>query len=129
MPGKSVSGLISAIEVFLSYDENMETQQVSGDHSSYNILQARVRGGKVKQFIGMDKAVTVRFITESPNQVNMEIGETKWVDKGAVMTFSMFLLWPLTITSGIGIYKQQKLLSKIKATADEYMGKNALLSK
>ncbi len=118
--GKSVYGLISAVENYLSNTEKMETQRVNGENSDYVALQARVRGGGWKQLIGMDKAITIRFIKVSSGEVRMEIGEAKWADKGGVMLLSMFVLWPLTITSGIGMYKQGSLPGKIRDVADKY---------
>lgn len=120
--GKSVSGLISAVDTYLSDAEKMETQRLSDEGGGYVALQARVKGGNWKQVIGMDKAITIRFIKESWNSVRMEIGEAKWVDKGGIMLLSMFVLWPLTITSGIGMYKQGSLPGKIRGVADEYTG-------
>lgn len=120
--GKSVSGLISAVDTYLSDTEKMETQRVSDEGGGYVALQARVKGGNWKQVIGMDKAITIRFIKETWNSVRMEIGEAKWIDKGGIMLLSMFVLWPLTITSGIGMYKQGSLPGKIRGVADEYTG-------
>ena len=37
------------------------------------------------------------------------------------MTVSMFVLWPLTVTSGVGIYKQKKLIDNLIAEMDSYM--------
>ncbi len=126
-PGKSVEGLICAISAMLEKQEKMDIQRLTDGNSSYTALQARLKGGTGKQLIGMDKAATVRFITISSEKVRIEIGEAKWADKGAVLALSMFVLWPLAITSGIGIYGQMKLPSKIKAAADEYLGEEATI--
>lgn len=120
--GRSLNGLISAVNKYLSGTENMETQRVASENDEYTMLQARVKGGTWKQLVGLDKAVTIRFIKKSYDSVCMEIGEAKWADKGAVMTVSMFVLWPLAVTSGIGMYKQGSLPGKIKDAADSYMG-------
>lgn len=120
--GKSIAGFISAVDTYLSDTEKMETQRVTDEGGGYVALQARVKGGNWKQVVGMDKAITIRFIKESWNSVRMEIGEAKWIDKGGIMLLSMFILWPLTITSGIGMYKQGSLPGKIRGVADEYTG-------
>lgn len=122
--GKSIEGLISAIDTYLSDTQNMETQRMVGENDDYIVLQARAAGGKWKQIIGMDKAITIRFVKQSFDSVCMEIGEAKWVDKGSVMAVSMFVLWPLAITSGIGMYKQGALPGKIKNEADRYINGN-----
>lgn len=126
--GKSVNGLVNAVKTMLVSSEKMEVQKVSGDNTAYTVLQARTAGGKAKQFVGMDKAITIRFICEKDREVSMEIGEAKWVDKGVVMAVSMFVLAPLAITSGIGMYKQHKLPEKIRLAADEYMDAEARLT-
>ena len=118
--GKSLLGLVTAVETYLSNTEKMETQRVNGENGDYVALQARVQGGSWKQLFGMDKAITIRFIKETYRKVRMEIGEAKWVDKGGIMLLSMFVLWPLTITSGIGMYKQGSLPGKIRDVADKY---------
>ncbi len=119
--GKSVKGLIDAVKTYLFETENMQTQ-IFVDESGKHVLQARSNNGKFKQLVGMDKAITVRFGEKYPSSISMEIGEAKWADKGTVMAISMFVLWPLTITSGIGMYKQGTLPGKIKNIAMEYLG-------
>lgn len=118
--GKNFFGLVSSVEKYLNGVEKMETQRVKGENSDYVAIQARVRGGAWKQVVGLDKAITIRFIKESSDKIRMEIGEAKWVDKGGIMLLSMFVLWPLAITSGIGTYKQGRLPGKIKEAADAY---------
>ena len=39
----------------------------------------------------------------------------------AVMAVSMFVLWPLMLTSGYGIYKQKKLPENIRKVLEEYV--------
>ena len=43
----------------------------------------------------------------------VEIGAGKWVDKAAVGTVSLFILWPLAITAGMGAWEQMKLPERI----------------
>lgn len=124
--GKGIYGLMSSVSDYLSETEKMETQLVtSSNGTDYIALQARLKGGGWKQIFGMDKAITVRFIEESSSSVRMEIGEAKWIDKGGIMLLSMFVLWPLSITSGIGMYKQGSLPGKIRSVADKYTGVTA----
>lgn len=126
--GMSLKGAADAVDSFLRQNENMDTQQLSGADTSQIILQARAKGGTVKQFVGMDKAITVRF-SKSGTNVTVELGEAKWGDKAAAMAVSMFVLWPLTVTSGIGLYKQSKLPQKIKKVLDGYFGEDSSMEK
>lgn len=120
MDNKYVDDLIWQVESFLQSKENMICQRILCENSNYTVLQAKLRGGKIKQFIGMDKALTVRFICLEGRKLAIEMGEAKWGDKGAVMVVSMFVLWPLAITAGVGIYRQKKLPQKIIDVADGY---------
>ncbi len=116
----TASELINHVDSYLANVQGMETQQVRNAEGEFSIVQARAKRGRVKQLVGLDKAVTVRFI-EAPSAVNVEIGEAKWIDKSIVMTVSMFILWPLAVTSGVGIYKQKKLIRDLMAEMDGYM--------
>lgn len=122
--GKSLNDLIRCVEVFLRSKEHMEIQYVLCSDSNYTVLQARSKHGNIKQFIGMDKALTIRFVSSNQENIIIEFGEAKWADKGAVMLVSMFVLWPLTITSGVGMYHQGILPQKIKSVIDEYLGED-----
>lgn len=86
-----------------------------------HIIQARAKSGKLKQLIGMDKAIEVRMTPVNNNSmVTVEIGGAKWADKAAVMAVSMFVLWPLAVTSGIGIYGQSNVIKKAKRVVEMY---------
>lgn len=76
------------------------------------VVQGRISGGKWKQWVGMDKAISIK-LSARDGILTAEVGEAKWIDKGAIMAVSMFVLWPLAVTSGIGMYKQAKLPEKI----------------
>ncbi|WP_295766074.1 hypothetical protein [uncultured Oscillibacter sp.] len=118
--GKTVQGMMDVTRQYLSIVEGMETQTINTGSSNMLAIQARAKNGGLKQFVGMDKALTVRFI-ESGNSVTVELGEAKWGDKAAIMATAMFILWPLALTSGYGIYKQKKLPSNIKRVIDDYI--------
>jgi hypothetical protein len=45
--------------------------------------------------------------------LTVQIGAGKWIDKAAAGTVSMFVLWPLAITAGIGAWEQMKMPEKI----------------
>jgi hypothetical protein len=119
-PGKDIAGLAGAINTFLNGPKGMDTQMINLESGNV-MLQARDKGGKWKQFIGMDKAITVRFEKVDGARVSVSIGESKWVDKAGVMAISMVILWPLAITSGIGMYIQGKLPGEIKTEVTRYL--------
>lgn len=116
---KTVDGLVDSTIRFLQY-QSMEVQTFGGD--SYRVIQARTSSGELKQLVGMDKAIEIRIFTQnSSNNITVEIGNAKWADKAAVMAVSMFVLWPLAVTSGIGIYKQNQLFNQIRMSIEQYL--------
>jgi hypothetical protein len=117
--GKSMDGLINAVNNFLSQSKNMETQKFT--NNGVTAVQARNKGGGWKQFLGMDKALTVQISSADAGKVRVNIGQTKWGDKLAVMGVSMFVLWPLLITSGIGMIGQAMLPEEIKGVIKNYL--------
>ena len=118
--GKTMDGMAYAVASFLRNQENMETELVPTENGS-TFLQARVRNGNLKQIVGMDKAIFVRFNPIGERQVQVEITKGKWVDKYIVMAISMVVLWPLTVTSGIGMVQQGKLPGKITTCIESYL--------
>lgn len=118
---KTIDGLIISIESVLHIKENMQTQRLKIE--DVEIIQARIINGHSKSFIGLDKAITVKVKIEN-NYIIIELGEAKWIDKGIkenVAEILSMIVFPLTITSSIGTYKQDKLPETIKETADNYM--------
>lgn len=118
--GKNIQGITAAVNSFLTYAENMETQILNLEGGNV-IIQARARSGALKQWIGMDKAITVKINKLENNQAAVDIGSAKWGDKAGIMALSMFVLWPLAVTSGIGMYKQGKLPDQIKNVIMTYL--------
>jgi hypothetical protein len=55
------------------------------------IIQSRTEYGNVKQFVGLDKAVTVKINNNKKDMLDVQIGESKWIDKGLTLTASFFL--------------------------------------
>ena len=116
--GKTIGGAVEAVRTYF-HSENMETQYFL--RNDCHIVQARVKSGKLKQLVGLDKAIEVRFTPVNNNSsVTVEIGGAKWADKAAVMATSMFILWPLAITAGIGIYGQSQVTKKAKKVIEAY---------
>lgn len=50
---------------------------------------------------------------QSADSLTVEIGAGKWIDKAAVGTVSMFILWPLALTAGFGAWEQAKMPEKV----------------
>jgi cell division ATPase FtsA len=119
-PNKNVEGLVHTLISFLDGTKKMDAQVISSGDGG-KVIQARDKKGGWKQFIGMDKALTVRINQIEPGRVSVSIGEAKWGDKIGVMALSMIILWPLTVTSGIGMYMQSKLPGEILNVISMYV--------
>ncbi len=119
-PGKNLANLTDAIDTYLKLSKEMDTQVLRLEGGSV-IIQARDKGGTWKQWIGMDKAITVKIERVTEDKIMVDIGNAKWADKAGAMAVSLVILWPLTITSGIGIYQQGKLPAEIKNEVYRYL--------
>ncbi len=117
--GKTMQGVADAVNDCLSITEGMETQRIDTDGGGI-LLQARARGGKWVQWIGMDKAISVKLERVGDNGISVVIADGKWVDKIGVMGASL-LLWPLAIAAGIGMYLQGKLPNEIRQAISRYL--------
>ena len=71
----------------------------------------RKRGGW-RDFVGMATSLNIVF-HQSVDTLTVEIGAGKWIDKAAVGTVSMFVLWPLAVTAGFGAWEQANMPKKI----------------
>ena len=105
---------------YLESAENMNTQCFITNEGSA-IVQGKLRGGKVKQFMGLDRTTTVRITPVSDTHVNIDIGEGKWIAKGIALTVSWFVLWPLAVTSTVGMMRQHQLPKKINSVIQNFI--------
>lgn len=115
----SAEELVADMVSFFS-ERNMKVRRTDSPDGIITVLQARISSGRVKQFIGMDRTAVIR-ITRSGTHMNAESGGARWTDKAAVMTLSMFVLFPLAVTSGIGVYKQYRLMKAISQEIHDFM--------
>ena len=77
------------------------------------------KGSEFEAVIGMQAALSVT-LQRNANGVMVTVGQQKWVDKAAVGVASLMIpvLWPLTFTAGIGVFRQAKLGNEVLATLD-----------
>jgi zinc-ribbon domain len=90
--------------------EGFDSQQMNTDDNGV-LLQIKKRGSW-RDFVGMATSLNIVF-READGLMNVEIGAGKWIDKAAVGTVSMFILWPLAVTAGFGAWEQMKMPDKI----------------
>ncbi len=101
--------LIGDVRGWLS-SQDFDTQQVNTDEDSV-LLQVKKRGSW-RDLVGMATSLNIVFHT-GEDTLTVEIGAGKWIDKAAVGTVSIFILWPLAITAGMGAWEQMKLPDRI----------------
>jgi len=106
----AVARIIGDVRGWLN-SQDFDTQQIQADQDSV-LLQIKKRGSW-RDFVGMATSLNVVFHPEQDDVLTVEIGAGKWVDKAAVGTVSLFILWPLAITAGIGAWEQMQMPEKI----------------
>jgi TIR domain len=90
--------------------EGFDLQEMNTEDGGV-LLQIKKRGGW-RDFVGMSTSLNIVF-RQAGDLLNVEIGAGKWIDKAAVGTVSMFILWPLAVTAGYGAWEQMKMPDRI----------------
>jgi hypothetical protein len=90
--------------------QGFDSQQMSTETGAM-LLQIKKRGGW-RDFVGMGTSLNIVF-HQAADSLTVEIGAGKWIDKAAVGTVSMFILWPLAVTAGFGAWEQAKMPTMI----------------
>jgi hypothetical protein len=108
-PSKQTSTVIGDVKGWLD-SQGFDSQQVKTENGG-ELLQIKKRGGW-RDFVGMATSLNIVFY-QSGDTLTVQIGSGKWVDKAAVGTVSLFILWPLAITAGFGAWEQMKMPEKI----------------
>ena len=106
---KQTSTVISDVKGWLD-SQGFDSQQMKTENGG-ELLQIKKRGGW-RDFVGMATSLNIVFY-QSGDTLTVQIGSGKWVDKAAVGTVSLFILWPLAITAGFGAWEQMKMPEKI----------------
>ena len=107
-PGDSQQ-LIADVKGWLD-SQGFDSQQMTTENQGM-LLQIKKRGNW-RDFVGMATSLNIVF-HQSDDTLTVEIGAGKWIDKAAAGTISMFVLWPLAVTAGIGAWEQAKMPEKV----------------
>lgn len=116
--GKSIKEFAERVYDYCN-NRNMETQMLTPIDSEAVIIQAQSNHSNAKALVGQDLATTVVLKMED-NEVSVEVGKSRWLDKSILLTISMIIFWWLAIPAGIGMYRQNSMNNEIKALADNY---------
>jgi TIR domain len=107
-PGDTLR-LIADIKGWLDV-QGFDSQQMNAENQGL-LLQIKKRGGW-RDFVGMSTSLNIVF-HQSGDTLTVQIGAGKWIDKAAVGTVSLLILWPLAITAGFGAWEQMKMPEKV----------------
>lgn len=97
--------------------QNFKVQQI--DMQEGGILVQASQGGW-RNVVGMASALNV-VLRQNDNQLNVEIGAGKWLDKAAVGAVSMFLLWPLAFAAAYGAWQQSQMPKRTFEFIQQYL--------
>ena len=125
---KTLNDAAQTVEKYLSGTKKMETQLLTMSDGTL-VVQGRGRHDMVKQFIGLNKAITVRLSALQGQSFQMEVGNGEWLKKSLVMAVSMVVLWPLFVTSAVGIVTQSQLPFEIEQAMQRYLADLPLTEK
>lgn len=103
------SNVIADLKGWLE-QQDFDSQQMATENSGV-LLQIKKRGAW-RDFVGMSTSLNIVF-HQQDNTLTVEIGAGKWIDKAAVGTVSMFILWPLAVTAGFGAWEQMKMPERV----------------
>jgi hypothetical protein len=103
-PG-STTELIADLKDWLNA-KDFDSQEMTTESQSL-LLQIKKRG-RWREFVGMATALNIVF-HQAGDTLTVEIGAGHWIDKAAVGTVSMFILWPLAVSSAFGAWEQMKM--------------------
>jgi hypothetical protein len=106
----AIARMIGDVRGWLN-SQDFDTQQIQADQDSV-LLQIKKRG-TWRDYVGMSTSLNIVFHPGEDDTLTVEIGAGKWIDKAAVGTVSLFILWPLAITAGIGAWEQMQMPEKI----------------
>ena len=98
--------------------DNYQTQQFSFEKEGSVGIMVQIRNtseGKSSWFkkgLGLATCANLTLLQQG-DDLFVSVAAAKWLDKMVVNVLSWFVLWPLFITSGIGMWRQKSLLDKV----------------
>jgi hypothetical protein len=100
--------------------QDFDVQQL--DVQEGGILVQAKRGGW-RNAVGMASALNVT-LRQNRNNLLVEIGSGKWLDKAAVGAVSMVILWPLALAAAYGVWQQSQLPKRTFEFIQQYFSAN-----
>ncbi|MCB5230900.1 MAG: zinc ribbon domain-containing protein [Candidatus Cloacimonas sp.] len=92
--------------------ENDRLQTNFIENENEIVVQGQKSSSFLEKAIGLDKAVTVILSIDGEDLI-VQIGGAKWMDKAAGATIGLLVFWPTIITAGWGAINQNMLMDKV----------------
>ena len=105
--------LSRTISRFLYQKEHMEVSRLMSIDGDIHI-HGRVRGSYARQWIGLDKRITIRLHRHEQHHTHVYVNRPVWKDKAMVLAVSLCGLWPLAVPALWGLLDQLLLLRHIR---------------
>lgn len=116
----SVQGIARAIDAFLRHEENMDVSRYRRADGSY-LVCARVKESRALRWVGLDRRVCASVLSGADGRAVVQIQGGRWKDKGLALCTSLFTLWPLAVTAGVGCVRQLCLPRQIFCAVQQYL--------
>ncbi|WP_261809803.1 zinc ribbon domain-containing protein [Levilactobacillus humaensis] len=102
-----------------------------GMHTNEGYLVQAKQEDSWKTIVGMDSAIQVQIFNAGENQIMVNVGSGKWIDKAGAATIGMIAFAPLAVTAAIGAWNQKKLPEELFAYVEQFImsgGKSVTVS-
>ena len=120
-PSSRFPELISSTQNWLSR-EGFKCQKLQTEDGG-TLLQVEKVGGW-RKFVGMSTALNIGF-HQVENTVNVEIGSGRWIDKATTGAVAYFILWPLAVAAGIGVWQEMKMPERVFENITAFLSRSA----
>lgn len=116
--GKNINDMAKKVKVLIE-NACLDVQCVKLNDGSI-IIQGKESDGKLFKFVGADRAITVRIAGSNDDQVVVEIGEGKWIDKVWGTVWGLWS-WPVLLCTAVATCRQAILPKKICNCIERYL--------
>ncbi|MCR4407844.1 MAG: zinc ribbon domain-containing protein [Anaerolineae bacterium] len=116
-PGLDIRELASVVSNWFQ-SQKFETQVLEAPGGGF-VVQAR-QPEAWRSILGMSSALNVTMTLQGENLI-VEMGAAKWIDKAAVGAVGVLIFWPALIPAAYGAWKQKQLPSQVFQLIDQYV--------
>ncbi len=116
-PGVNVGELAGVVSDWFQ-GQGFEAQTVEAPGGGF-VVQAR-KPEAWRSIVGMSAALNVTMTPQGENLV-VEMGAAKWIDKAAVGAVGVLIFWPAIIPAAYGAWKQSQLPKQVFQVIEQYI--------